>query len=259
MAINPNLINEDLSKEAYQSVSSNIEKIADSILDLLPEKLIDPPSADERTIQALGLLIEEKLKFINHGTGINTLAKQAELFQTDSDQVVVDYQLDCKLPPIVLGFAAKRLYQKLGISKQIYFGLGTPVHPHVLIETVRTDGITEFLDIDYNNLAPVTEQEETIEKTVERAELVTLHPKIITESPRSDNSPMVVNRRKVDFKLRERLENKRNGRSYMQLRHLDSGQMRTRLTNPRYEYMHFTEVHDVDFLRLLDTNFLNDL
>ncbi len=133
MAINPNLIHEDLSKEAYKGVSSNIEQIADSVLALLPEKLADPPSADERTIQALGLLIEEKLKFINHGTGINTLAKQAELFMANSDQVVVDNQLDCKLPPIVLGFAAKALYQKLGISKQIYFGLGTPVHPHVLI------------------------------------------------------------------------------------------------------------------------------
>ena len=168
MAINPNLINEDLSKESYQGVRSTIEQIADSILALLPEKLIESPTADERTIQALGLLIEEKLNFVNHGTGINTLAKQAELFQADSDQVTLDHQLDCKLPPIVLGFAVKALYQKLGMSKQIYFGLGTPVHPHVLIETERDDGKTEFLDIDYNNVVPAPKQgKAAIEKTVE--------------------------------------------------------------------------------------------
>ena len=127
-------------------------------------------------------------------------------------------------------------------------------------ETVRSDGESEFLDVDYNNVEPDIKQEKTIvEKPVEQVAIETTQPTIITESPRSDDSPMVVRRRKVDFKLRERLENKRNGRSYMQLRHVDSEQMRTRLTNPRYEYKYFTEVHDVDFLRLLDTNFLKDL
>lgn len=257
MPINPNLINEDLSKEAYQGVRTDIEQIAESILSLLPEKITDPPSDDESTIQALGLLIEEKLKFTNHGTGINTLAKQAELFKSNPDQVVVDHQLDCKLPPIVLGFAVKALYQQLGISKQIYFGLGTPVHPHVLIETVRADGEPEFLDIDYNNVEPEIKNKKTIvERPAVQVETVIPPSVPVVESPRTDDSPMVVGRRKVDFKLRERLENKRNGKSYMQLRHVDNDQMRTRLTNPRYDYMHFTDIDDSDFLRLLDTNFL---
>lgn len=255
MAINPNLINEDLKEEAYLGVKSNLEQIADRMLVMLSEKLIDSPKADERTIQTLGLLIEEKFQFTNHGPGISTLAKQAELFAIEPDKVVVDDQLDCKLPTIILGFATKALYQQLGITKQVYFGLGIPTHPHVLIEIEKGDGESEYLDIDYKNEKKkmtnnLSVEESTIIQTSEPR-----HIEQITESPRSDDNPFVSRRvkRGVDFVAR-----KRNAKSYMSPRYIDNDTIITWLSNPRYKFKHFTSIEDNDFLRLLDTNFLRE-
>lgn len=245
----------DLNEEKYKDVQRGLEMIADKFVWMLPGLLDGVPKPDEKTITVLGKLIENHLQFQDHDTGIDSLSRQVWKFVADPEAVVMDKGLDCKLPPIVLGFAVKKLYESLGIGKKIYFGLGTPVHPHVIIEIEDVNGEVAYMDIDYWT-------EEAPAKTLSRGEARSARVRTdaaigITEDPKIDHGYTRVIRPRES--PAERVARKSaTSRSVCRIRPLvDAETMRMRLTNSRYEHQFFREIGDVDFLRVLDANFLS--
>lgn len=156
--------NRDWGEPTTQETVTELRRLASKFAaPFIAEHNFDSRIFDEATLQQLTDLINSHFVFQDHGSGIGTLPKQLQHYQSchpegfgilsGEEKKKLSQGLDCKMATTMVGLTVQHIAQHYDIDLEAYIIASSKgSHPSLIVEQEKTDGSKENFLVDFRTI-----------------------------------------------------------------------------------------------------------